>query len=454
LHRAIAWSDVYYGDGSSLIPMYQAVSKPILIQNTDIINSEPKADEIVLQFENLCYDGQYFWFTEYWFNALFRMDKNTWTAEFMGVFPDEKFLCERLFSSVTECNSILYFAPLSANEIAAYNTKTGEFLKIPFPSSARAKHRFYYQYKLIKAVTVGDCVFFIPYLFPGILCYDTNTQTLTNYDDWIENVENLRTSVDGGYFYDCIIDGSRLVLPCVCSDAIVLFDTNTRTSEVWRNPSSEYAYKYYGVCYDGDSYYFISADGTVIKRKMHSQAESTIKLKLPVINNINLESDILTFSPARFTDGSIWLFPYKKNTALKIKAASGEVAVADVFNDESEYDGMLYSFLFAEVIDGHIYAMTGRSSRFIEYDPGTDSKIEGYITAAKEDYVQITELLSKCFFGRFDNEYFFENNAFTVGRMIDGSSHIRTVKKDSEDSDDSALSGNIIYEYVKKGVMR
>jgi len=39
LHRAIAYSDVYYGDGSSVLRLYLATGKPILYQNTGVIQS-------------------------------------------------------------------------------------------------------------------------------------------------------------------------------------------------------------------------------------------------------------------------------------------------------------------------------------------------------------------------------------------------------------------------------
>jgi len=44
LHCALVWSDAYYGDGSSLVALYIATKKPLLLQSTDIIyeNSEVK----------------------------------------------------------------------------------------------------------------------------------------------------------------------------------------------------------------------------------------------------------------------------------------------------------------------------------------------------------------------------------------------------------------------------
>jgi hypothetical protein len=36
LDRAIAISDAYYGDGSSVVQLYQQTGKPVMIQNVEI----------------------------------------------------------------------------------------------------------------------------------------------------------------------------------------------------------------------------------------------------------------------------------------------------------------------------------------------------------------------------------------------------------------------------------
>ena len=45
LHRAIAVSDGYYGDGSSLVELFQSVGKPVMLQNVNL--QEPLFKETV-----------------------------------------------------------------------------------------------------------------------------------------------------------------------------------------------------------------------------------------------------------------------------------------------------------------------------------------------------------------------------------------------------------------------
>ena len=40
--RAIAFSDAYYGDQSSVVELYKKTGKPIMIQNVDILQNKVK----------------------------------------------------------------------------------------------------------------------------------------------------------------------------------------------------------------------------------------------------------------------------------------------------------------------------------------------------------------------------------------------------------------------------
>ena len=83
LNRALAISDAYYGDWSSLVALYQCTGKPVMIQDVDVVPQN--VNLYALAFENLIEAQGIFWFTSYNFNALFKMDMQTWKAEFVGV---------------------------------------------------------------------------------------------------------------------------------------------------------------------------------------------------------------------------------------------------------------------------------------------------------------------------------------------------------------------------------
>ena len=75
LHRAIAWTDAYYGDQSSLVAMYAVTGKPVMIQDANVLPEKERKDALL--FESCYDDGTHIWFAAYWFNGLFRCDKET-----------------------------------------------------------------------------------------------------------------------------------------------------------------------------------------------------------------------------------------------------------------------------------------------------------------------------------------------------------------------------------------
>jgi len=287
----------------------------VLIQDCTV---DSTFGDVALQFATLFSDNQYYWFTERRFNSLFRLNKETLIATFVGLFPEEEIFKKNLYSSFSKCNDKFYFAPHAANAICEFAPATGMFRKIVFKPPVKASHEFYESVKFIKVVTLCNRVFFIPYYYPAIVCYDTELETLSYYDDWIEKIENIRTSEQYGYFTDCEVDNSRMILPCVCADAIVIFNTDTMLSEVWKTPSNNNEHKYSSVCSDNETHYFLSSGTTVVKRNMKFHNEAIEKISLPNINE-NVTSSKWPFFRLKSLEDSIWILPYEMPYSLEMK---------------------------------------------------------------------------------------------------------------------------------------
>jgi hypothetical protein len=444
-HCAIAWTDGYYGDYSSLATLYAATGKPVLIQ--DEIIAMP-GDGFELMFENLYCDEKYFWFTEYRFNSLFKMDKESWEAQLIGTFPNERMYHKRLYSSTAECNGKLYFAPLAASQIAEFTPETNEFRKISFAEPQRIVSNSYNEAKLIKVVAVGNSVYFLPYFYPAIICYDTKTNLVEYFDDWLDGVERLRSSNIAGYFVDYELEGTKLVLPCACADAVVIFDTVTKVSVIYTTPSNDNKYKYHGLCNDGKDYYFVSADGTVVKRKMNSQFEAISKIEFSVGDFQNV-----AFYPMRYLVEYVWLFPYGKNHAMKINTITNEVTSVDVFNEECKYEGTTQSYLEVKVHNKKFYAMTGRSHRFIEYNPVTGNIRESKIRVSETDCTHIEKMLSVCPLQQPYGSFVVESNIYKLENLLELLNSDYTISVENINHTFDSI-GTSIYELVKKEVMQ
>lgn len=358
--------------------------------------------------ENLYDDGSHFWFTGFEYNALFKMDKRDGQVELIGVFPNENFIWQRQYISTVRYNETLYFVPFSANEIAEYNMENGIFGKISVDLFDRGAYQTKGRCKFFRAVVVNDKIYFIPFYYPGILCYEPKNGSLTCITDWIEGIESVRVS-EWGYFIEYEQVGDRLILPCACADAVVIFDVETQTSRVMRTHHTGYACKFCGISYINDYYYLVSADGMVSKRRLETEDEDTITVAMPQSDSEN-DFDKIEFYPVRNMGGSIYFFPYQKNDGYKLDTGTNGITRMESFCDEKSFAGGNFSFLTAMLNGGKVYTFTGNSRRFMELDLEHESKKETKLFLAGMDRTVLMNHKKRDFIKRIFREPLMEND--------------------------------------------
>lgn len=396
LDRAVLLCDAYYGDPSSVTGLCREAGKPVLIQNPEAA-AEGRSGGLFdrpLHFENVYDDGENLWFTEFDYNALIKMDKITHEVKWKGCVPKESFMGERLYNSMAACGGKLYFAPYLANEIAVYDLETGRFEKLRLDAASKRNIVYQEELKFFQVIRAEKKVYFIPYFYPGILCYDTEYGRFRCFDDWIEQVEELRTS-DWGYFLEGAFADGKLILPCVCADAVVIFDVVEEKSRVIRTPSTGYPHKFCGICHVDDACYLVSADGTVSKRKIDSMEKEIKRWKLPVS-----EMDEAEFYPMRHAGDFVYLFPFKNSSGYRIDIRSDEVTLFPLFDDEKEFSGNNFLFLSAFSDGDRLYLSAGNSRRFLEYETNSEKKREYELLLSKKDRELLKEYKEKDFRGR------------------------------------------------------
>lgn len=198
-----------------------------------------------LIFENLYDDGENFWFTEWEYNALFYMNKGEQSPKLAGFFPGEGARQKRLYSAMVLCNGKLFFAPYSAGAMAEYDPILQRFRKISLMAPRVQSGRLWEADKFYNVVSLEEKIYLIPYLYPGILVYDTETGKSVCIDDWVEEIENLSVGIYG-YFKEVVQIDGKLVLPCMCADAVVILDVAEKRTEIMKTPQTLQKFKHCG----------------------------------------------------------------------------------------------------------------------------------------------------------------------------------------------------------------
>lgn len=465
LHRAIAWTDAYYGDRSSVAALYETTGKKVVIQS--ISDMEPPEDEKErmvwrahcldlakqpLTMEDLYFDGKYFWFSTTNYNSLFKMNRDTWKAEWIGMFPNEELGAFRLYSSIAYCNGKLYFCPLSAKEIAVYNLSTNMFSKIPFDAPSNKVHENYQYAKFYQVVATGDCVYFLPYYYDSIICFNTITGVLTYHGDWRQEVEQNRSNGTMGYFCSCTVAENRLIAPSACSNRVLVFDIDHQTSELFIMPNTGKDKIYSGISYDGAKCYVMDDKGNVFIRKFKSHNEKVIQLNAP-----ESQYDDFACCPMAVNDHVIYALPNTGDFALALDTKRNELTKFDGYGDEKDYPYSYGLYWFAKIFDGCLYTSAARTGRFIRHNLKSGEKNESMVYLQDRDALEVENVIGNAFraslIGRKTGSYV--NEPANCGEYL-------TAFLDYTASDDYNIdiqdaghgsAGRRIYEYIKNEVM-
>lgn len=158
VHRAIAISDAYYGDWSSVIQLYEKTGKPILIAN-DKINSKK---EIHIMDFIICENK--LWFLGWNINCFFSMNLECTSIDIEREIPRYSIIDSGLINQIVKKGDYLVLVPANANTIEIYDLKSRDFLWTEIESRK--------MYKFIGSAIVGEYCYFIPALENKIIKYN------------------------------------------------------------------------------------------------------------------------------------------------------------------------------------------------------------------------------------------------------------------------------------------
>lgn len=361
LHSAIAWSDAYYGDWSSLVSMYQLTGKPIMIVDVNEVSGVEKSENSAhIEFDNVCDYGGYYWVAATNYNGLFRIDKQTLKARYMGSFPNEAPL-GRLYNYIVARNGKLFFAPAKANSFAVYDIDTATITQFPIrPPANTVKYDENNKFSVV--VSYKECVYFLGNAYPAIV--KTNVSTLET-----EYFENCFPDSDNSLRHFRNVSVLESTLTAIHRSSQKLIELNLDTMEYETKLEFDGKRMYFELSQCGDYYYTPQENGKSIL-KINRQSYRDIK-DIPVAESfVRVE---MNYYSASYGD-NIWLLPlYMENRPLKINTTTDEIVVAPEFDvgdeeDFSNMSGKIPGYIGVRKHGCKLLAFSRYSKKLIEYD--------------------------------------------------------------------------------------
>ncbi|NLM74452.1 MAG: hypothetical protein GX184_10550 [Clostridiaceae bacterium] len=390
MNRAIALSDAYYGDWSSLVALYRSILKPVMIQKCEIHGGTDTVPEReAIGFHDFYSDGDFIWVAANNCNGLFKINISNMEAEYMGSFPGEKLNGLHLYRSVAKVGSKLYFAPFMAERIGIYDLSTNTFK--PGPEVRNNDIPF----KFEKSVVYNDCIYFLPQRYKAVVRYNTITNELTYIDDYMNELKEKSTEKYPMYFGGgvAVID-NKAYIPFRGKNAILeisLIDHKCRTLTIGYKEDG-YVFIYF--CF---GYFWLVGNNGAITKWNPETSEIQIFSSFPK----NFRSEGIPFISLIDYGRNILALQHLANMAVLLDAETGEMnefkglAQDNIFKKPGSWDGNYY--FIKSLDDNHLVAVSKYDNAIVFID-----KNSGKVTR-KKSYIPIEKalLLSPQFQSRF-----------------------------------------------------
>lgn len=230
LNWAIAETDAYYGDGSSVSVLFQNVKKPVMYQSTKIRNCIKKTASIPMWPCTFYADEDEVWFFHGKINMLCRYDLNTLEYELIGSVPGEDIYQAFLYTGIVRYKDKLVLAPGFARSIAIYDIKANKFEKIELQD----EDRVFMNYLFEEAEIWKDYLICYPYNYRFMLKINLGSNE-------IERINLLGTEIDNNSvtFYSRVRIQNSVFMVCDRTNSIIKINLESGQVTTFESPMNE-----------------------------------------------------------------------------------------------------------------------------------------------------------------------------------------------------------------------
>ncbi len=326
IDRAVCLSDAYYGDGSSVVQLYEKLEKPVMFQSVEVRKFENGRMKIAPYQTGVYEDDIYM--IDGIHDALYKLNDKMDKCEFVShlngggkYYP---------YFSITCIGDGFFFTPDYGECCAIYNIEKKQMCYLPLNGFCVARNGIkmasFYQ-----TVVHGDGVYLM-----GL------SNNLIIYVDYlkkqIKKIYEGRQSEERGkampfLIGDYGVHGQTIYIPIFYSDSLIVLDMEQQTSSLWKldiglNMSS--------ACVNGGLLYIFGTNGRDLCEVSLTSGEKTIyNLSLPkeFYQECSGGKYSYVFWGTFYYEGYIWLIPAADtNMVLKMNVKSKDISIVAKFN--------------------------------------------------------------------------------------------------------------------------
>ena len=179
MDRAVVLSDAYYGDMSSLVPVYQQTGKPVMIQSVDI-----SGNTNCYLTNSWCEKNNYLYFIPHDMNALVKYSKKNMTTEWIKPILNGKQEKFALYSDTQNYMNNIFFIPLHGNQILIFDMETEKIEQCDIPKTENWNCNWG---NFSKCYKYEDKLYLVGYKYPGLVCIDMAKKQIEKIWEYNDN---------------------------------------------------------------------------------------------------------------------------------------------------------------------------------------------------------------------------------------------------------------------------
>lgn len=436
LHRAISWSDAYYGDESSIVWMYKITGKPIMIQNMEMIEQRINA----MYFEYMAVEGRNVWFISARgaFTGLFKMDIDTDETECFGELP-VRYQRQMEYVVLEKVGNKIVMAPYFSNDgFIEYDILSKNFTRIPLKKTFMNTNISEIS-SFGNAVLNKKSIFFVGNANGLIVEYNALKKEYIYHTQWARTLSHeIETEQLIFFRHGYVQENNIIYLIAVNTDKIIEFDLYTCESKLHSIP---FEFKAANISYDGTYFWIMPYNGNIIV-KWNRETDVFLKIILPINENIDMPFwNGITLNNREVllpcTETAVFTIQMRGDKIDRWEELENNIVQA---SDNQNRDTEKYSFVLSGKKGDQSFALKKKKRSLQEFDCLTGA-VREHLQHLIHDDVKQSYLKSKSYqLGALINE----GDCLTLMDLLDSRLEKRVFKKKRE------LAGLRIKCYINK----
>lgn len=246
VERAVILSDVYYGDASSVVQLWQSVGKPIFFSNSEVPQNLLFYDAIEIKGE--------IWFSAINVDGLFKMNFLTKQVQLVCCFNEK---LNYLHSKIFYHQGKLIFVPYQAKNIAVYDIDNKKMCTIQIPDCAVKYSHF------TMALQEENIIYMVPCRYDRMIKFDVLNYKVESFNVIRDN-KIYKWSVESPFVMKGACKVNHFIyLGCYSSDFIEKYDLKSGKIDYYNIPFEMKGVSH--LLYGGDALWIIGNNGRICK---------------------------------------------------------------------------------------------------------------------------------------------------------------------------------------------